>query len=234
MTLRGWFVTGTDTGVGKTLISAALLHGLAQQGLRCAGLKPVAAGVTPPERINEDVHLLHQASTIALEPHEVGPCQLREPCAPTIAAALEGRTIDRAQLKQTAMTLAARTDILIIEGVGGFCVPLGADWDSADLACDYGLPVILVVGLRLGGINHALLTAQAVAQRGLPLAGWIGNTIAAPMSAPMPHLKENLATLTHELHRRHGAPCLGVVPWVEAAMPEVIAKSLNLEALLPH
>ncbi len=232
MTLRGWFVTGTDTGVGKTLISAALLHGLAARGLRCAGLKPVAAGVTPPQHVNEDVQLLQQASAVALQPDEVGPCQLREPCAPTIAADLEGRSIDRAQLKQAAMTLAPRADALIIEGVGGFCVPLGADWDSADLACDYGLPVILVVGLRLGCINHALLTAQAIVQRGLPLAGWIGNTIAPPIHS-MPHLKENLATLKHELHRRHRTPCLGVVPWTTPATPEAIVNHLNLEALHP-
>ena len=227
--LRGCFVTGTDTEIGKTRISAALLHWLAQSGWRSAGLKPVAAGTEEigGQRVNEDVRALRDAGSLALTDAEVGPLQFEAACAPHIAAALEGRSIDRRALLDAACALAARADVLVVEGVGGFCVPLGADWDTADLAADLGLPVLLVVGLRLGCISHALLTAEAIRARGLRLAGWVGNRVVRDM----PWVDENVATLRDRLWRQHGAPCLGVVPWLAEPDPAAVAAHLDPAAL---
>jgi dethiobiotin synthetase len=227
--MNGCFVTGTDTEIGKTRVSAALLHWLGKQGLRCAGYKPVAAGTETidGEIVNEDVRALRDASSAVLTDAEVGPCQFEAACAPHIAAALEGRTIERAVLLQGARTLAARADHLIVEGVGGFCVPLAPDFDSADFAVALGLPVVLVVGLRLGCISHALLSAEAIRARGLRLAGWVANTV----DPAMPHRDANLATLRDELHRRHQAPCLGVVPRLASPEPAAVAACLDDTAL---
>jgi dethiobiotin synthetase len=219
------FVTGTDTEVGKTHISAALLHWAAQQGWRSAGFKPVAAGLDADGR-NEDVQRLRAASSLPLTEAEVGPLQLQAACAPHIAAALEGRRIDMDDLVRQARALAARADVLVVEGVGGFCVPLGPQGDTADLAVALG-PVILVVGLRLGCISHALLTAEAIGARGLRLAGWVANTV----DPQMPHLQANLDTLREELQRRHQAPCLGVVPRLADAHPSATAACLDGAAL---
>lgn len=220
------FITGTDTEVGKTHTSAALLHWCAQQGWRSAGFKPVAAGLDAAG-VNEDVQLLRAAGSLALTDAEVGPLQFQAACAPHIAAALEGQTIDMALLVQKARALATRADVLVVEGVGGFCVPLGPNVDTADLAVALGYPVILVVGLRLGCISHALLTAEAIRARGLPLAGWIANTVDPQMA----HLHANIEALRHELQRRHHAPCLGVVPRLADASPGATAAYLDPVAL---
>jgi dethiobiotin synthetase len=227
--LHGCFVTGTDTEVGKTRVSAALLHWGAQQGWSSAGFKPVAAGTSQinGERVNEDVRALRDAGSLALSDAEVGPCQLETACAPHIAAALQHQAINRAALLRAAQALASRADLLVIEGVGGFCVPLGPDWDTSDLACDFQLPVLLVVGLRLGCINHALLTAQAVRARGLRLLGWIGNVV----DANMPWVDENIACLRERLWQLHGAPCLGLVPWLDQPTPAAVAAHLDTAAL---
>jgi dethiobiotin synthetase len=210
--MRNVFVTGTDTEVGKTRCSAALLHWCAQQGWRSAGFKPVAAGLDA-DGVNEDVQMLRAAGSLPLTSAEVGPLQFQAACAPHIAAALEGQTIAMAQLVQKAQALAERADVLVVEGVGGFCVPLGPDADTADLAVALGYPVILVVGLRLGCISHALLTAEAIRARGLPLLGWIANTVDPQMA----QLQANIDTLRHEFQRRHQAPCLGVVPRLDSS-----------------
>lgn len=220
------FVTGTDTEVGKTHISAALLHWAGQQGWRSAGCKPVAAGLDDDGR-NDDVQRLCEAGSLPLTPAEVGPLQFQAACAPHIAAALEGRSIALGPLVAQARALAARADVLVVEGVGGFCVPLGPEGDTADLAVALGYPVILVVGLRLGCINHALLTAEAVRARGLRLAGWVANTVDPQML----QWQANLDTLRHELQRRHQAPCLGVVPRLTDAHPAVAAAYLDGAAL---
>jgi dethiobiotin synthetase len=226
--LPGCFVTGTDTEVGKTRISAALLHWCTQQGWRSAGFKPVAAGTSliNGQWVNDDVRTLRDASSLVLTDAEVGPLQFEAACAPHIAAALQEQTIDRAVLLRSAHALAARADVLVVEGVGGFCVPMGADWDSADLAVDLQLPVVLVVGLRLGCINHALLTAQAVRACGLQLAGWVGNVI----TPDMPWLDENVATLRQRLQRQ-GSPCLGIVPYLPDPTPAAVALHLDGAAL---
>lgn len=224
--LRGLFITGTDTGIGKTRISAALLTVFAKGGARVAGFKPVAAGMDEidGERINEDVLALRAASSIPLTAAEVGPCQFEAACAPHVAAALEGRRIERDALLGSARALAARTDLLVVEGVGGFRVPFTDDWDSADLARDLGLPVVLVVGLRLGCINHALLTAEAVRARGLRLSGWVANTV----DPHMPYIAQNLDALAHGLG---AAPCLGLVPRLPDPVPDAIYPYLNVPAL---
>lgn len=222
---RGCFVTGTDTGVGKTHVSAALLHKMALGGLVTAGFKPVAAGMTLVEgaRVNEDVRVLRKASSADLTDAEVGPCQFDTACAPHIAAALEGRVIDRAAILEAGRLLLARSDFLVVEGVGGFCVPLGPDWDSSHIACGLGLPVVLVVGLRLGCLNHALLTAEAIKARHLPLAGWIANTIDPDMA----YREHNISTLRHELSERQQLPCLGVIPWLDDPCPQAVAAHLD-------
>jgi dethiobiotin synthetase len=227
--LRGCFVAGTDTGVGKTHVSAALLHWCASQGWRSAGFKPVAAGTTPinGQSVNEDVRALRHAGSVELSETQVGPLQFKAACAPEIAAALEGRAIDPATIFSTARHLASRADALVVEGVGGFCVPLSPGWDTADLAVSLGLPVILVVGLRLGCISHALLTAEAIHARGLLVAGWVANTVDPAMA----QRESNLASLRHELMRRHRAPCLGVVPWLDAPTPAAVAAHLDTAAL---
>lgn len=229
MSTRGCFVTGTDTEVGKTRIACAVLHLLGAGGVRAAGFKPVAAGATEVDGrlVNDDVQALRAAGTVALDDAEVGPVQLRTACAPHIAAAVEGVAVDRAALLRAARHVAARSDRLVVEGVGGFRVPLGDDWDSADLACDLGLPVVLVVGVRLGCISHALLTAEAVRARGLHLAGWVANRIGRDM----PHVDDNVAALRRWLGDRHGAPCLGDVPWLEAPGPAEVAAHLDAAAL---
>lgn len=226
---RGCFVTGTDTEVGKTRISAALLHWCAAQGWRSAGLKPVAAGteLVNGERVNEDVRMLRMASSLPLTDAEVCPYLFDAACAPHIAAKLQGRTIEREVILGAARDLAARADALVVEGVGGFCVPLGPDWDTADLAQALGLPVILVVGLRLGCINHALLTAEAVRARGLRLFGWIGNAV----DPAMPWIAENIAYLRSRLAQQHGAPCLGQVPWLPCTDAAAVAAHLDDAAL---
>ncbi len=167
------FVTGTDTGVGKTLITAALLHALAKTGLRVTGMKPIAAGaeLIDGELWNEDVAMLAAASNTNLPRELTTPYLLREPAAPHIAAQLEHVSLDMQHLLDCYQHIAQQSDCVIVEGVGGFCVPINDDVDTADLAVQLGLDVVIVVGLRLGCINHALLTEEAIKARGLNLVG---------------------------------------------------------------
>ena len=222
---RGLFITGTDTEVGKTRVSAALLYLLGADGARSAGCKPVAAGTLNIDgvAVNEDVRALRDASTVPLTDAEIGPCQLIEACAPHVAAECQGRTIDRDLLLRAVQHVAERSDWLVVEGVGGFRVPLGATWDSADFACNLGLPVILVVGLRMGCLNHALLTADAIAHSGLELAGWIGNRIDPAMAYAEASIDA--------LRARLPGPCLGIVPWLLQPSPAAVAAQLDVATL---
>ncbi len=226
---KGCFVTGTDTEVGKTHVSAALLHHMSLGGAMVAGFKPVAAGVSliGGARVNDDVRLLRQVSTLSVTDAELGPFQFDAACAPHIAAALEGRVIELPAILEAGRALLARSDFLVVEGVGGFCVPLGPDWDSSHIASGLGLPVLMVVGMRLGCLNHALLTAEAIRARGLRLAGWVANTIDPGMA----YLEHNLSTLRHELSERQQVPCLGVIPWLDDPGPRAVAAHLNGEML---
>lgn len=205
---QAYFITGTDTGVGKTLISSALVHRFAGQGLRSVGMKPVAAGCVPRNGrlMSEDVERLVAASNVEAPLDLVNPYALAPAIAPHIAAQQAGTRLELATIVTAYERLLDLSDAVIVEGVGGFCVPLDDRHDTADLAQTLALPVILVVGMRLGCLNHALLTAEAVARRGLRLAGWVANRI----DAEMPVYEENLQTLRQRL----AAPCLGVLPWL--------------------
>ncbi len=207
MSLRfSCFVTGTDTEIGKTLISATLLHHLSTSGLRTIGMKPVAAGVTVIDGIasNDDIDALSAASNIALPRSLTTPYLLRTPAAPHLAAAIDGVSISTDHIVDCYARLADDAEAIVVEGVGGFCVPLTDDVDTADLAQRLNLPVVLVVGMRLGCLNHALLTAQAIRDHGLTLAGWVANCVPPQM----PYVDDNIAALKSRLQ----APLLGVVP----------------------
>jgi len=227
--VKGVFVTGTDTEIGKTCITAALTHLLMREGWRVAPIKPVAAGqeLVDGRWVNEDVRRLCTATGGAFSDAEVGPLQYRTPCAPHIAAALEQRPIVRDDVLAAIRSTAAKAEFSVVEGVGGFRVPLASGWDTADLARDLALPVVLVVGLRLGCINHALLSAEAIRARGLRLAGWVANTV----DAQMPHVADNLAALDDPVHGL-GAPRWGLVPRLPEPDPAAVASHLDRSAVL--
>ncbi|ADX47641.1 dethiobiotin synthase [Paracidovorax avenae] len=204
----GCFVTGTDTGVGKTLASAGLLHALARHHARVVGMKAIAAGAEPigpgGTLANEDVLALRAASTVQVAPALDNPVLLPDPLSPHIAARRAGTRIDIAAIVQACGALAAQADAVVVEGAGGFHVPLSDTETGADLAQALGLPVVLVVGLRLGCLSHAALTADAIRARGLPLAGWIASRIDPAMLAA----EDNIAWLRQRLQ----APLLADIP----------------------
>lgn len=219
------FVTGTDTGVGKTLVSSALLSLLVASGLRAIGMKPVAAGLEEIDGTwcNEDVVRLEAAGNVAAPLALRCPYLLRAPMSPHLAAQEDGVRIELQPLLSAFDALAQRADAVVVEGAGGFRVPLGEGWDGADLAAALGLPVVLVVGMRLGCLNHALLTAEAIRARSLRLAGWVASTIDPRMRA----LEANLQTLRARLD----APLLGVVPHLAVPDAAGAARHLDLRAL---
>ncbi|TXI30054.1 MAG: dethiobiotin synthase [Nitrosomonas oligotropha] len=200
---RGYFVTGTDTGVGKTTVSCALLRAFAAQGKRVTGMKPVVAGSENGRW--HDVEQLIAASNISAAREHVNPYAFDPPVSPHIAAQQAGIEIDLTVIQRAHQTLSNQADIVIVEGAGGFLVPVNQTQNGADLACALNLPVILVVGMRLGCLNHALLTAQAIRIAGLSLAGWVANCVDPQMRVP----EENIATLEQRL----ACPLLGVVPF---------------------
>jgi dethiobiotin synthetase len=223
---RGVFVTGTDTGVGKTVAACALIHALAARNVRAVPMKPIAAGAVEHQGrwLNQDTASLMEAAGLPLdEAARVTPILLREPMAPHIAAAREGRKIMLATVVEAFRRLAAR-DFVVCEGVGGFLVPLDEHSDTVHLARLIGLPVVLVVGLRLGCLNHALLTAQAIEAAGLTFAGWIANAI----DPDMPVREENVATLVGRLK----APLLGRLPFAPGATARELAVHLDPSPLL--
>ncbi|MFN4117304.1 dethiobiotin synthase [Acidovorax sp.] len=215
----GCFVTGTDTGVGKTLVSAGLLHALAPHHRRVVGMKPVAAGLVPwgEDWASEDAIALRAASTLAVPSELDNPVLLPDPLSPHIAAARAGVEIDLEAIVRSYHSLAAQADAVVVEGAGGFHVPLTETLTGADLAVALGLPMVLVVGLRLGCLNHALLTAEAIRARGLTLAGWVANRMDPGMEAA----GDNIAYLRARL----GAPLLAEVPYQDLPDP----RSLVLE-----
>ena len=200
---KGYFVTGTDTGVGKTLVSCALLHAFCIHGKSAVGMKPVAAGMENDEWA--DVELLAAASNVNAPRELINPYALVPPIAPHIAAKQAGIQIDIAVIRNACLGLQKLAEVVIVEGVGGFCVPLNDHQDSAEMAQALGFPVIFIVGMQLGCLNHALLTAQAVRTAGLPLAGWIANCIDPQMAV----FDENVLAL----EQRMGCPLLGVLPF---------------------
>jgi dethiobiotin synthetase len=219
-----WFVTGTDTGVGKTAASCALLCAAARSGLRTAAIKPVAAGCDDNGR-NEDALLLQACMTESLEYEQVNPVVLPEPIAPHIAANLAGRRLQASRLAGLCRgVMLGGADFVLIEGAGGWRVPINSRETLADLARELGVGVILVVGMRLGCINHALLTAEAIRRDGLPLAAWVANQCGPRMACH----EENLATLQRLLE----APLLGDMPFVPEWRAEELARHLDIRSLL--
>jgi len=217
----GYFITGTDTGVCKTLIACALLHAFARSGKSVVGMKPVAAGCDA--LLCEDVAALRAASTVDAPREWVNPYALPAPVAPHLAAQQAGIALEIAPMLNAFRQLQTLADVVIVEGVGGWMVPFNATQSSADLAQQLGLPVILVVGMRLGCLNHALLTAQAIRAQGLQLAGWVANRIDPAMAL----CDENVQALQARLD----APLLGSVPHNAAPEARAVAALLDLSRL---
>ena len=226
------FVTGTDTEIGKTFVSCALLRGLARAGLSATAMKPIAAGAhfSAEDGLwhNEDADQLDAAAGTVLPPEVRTPYLLRAPAAPHIVAAHEGMTLELDPIVACHREAMRRADVVVVEGVGGFRVPLDDERDTADLAVALALPVVLVVGMRLGCINHALLTADAIAARGLRLIGWVANVVDPAMR----FIDENIDTVRVRLEREHGSPLIGTVPRLTPASPEQAATHLDIAALI--
>jgi dethiobiotin synthetase len=217
-----YFVTGTDTGVGKTLISCALLHAFSTKGCSVVGMKPVAAGCDT-DGLNEDVKMLRAASNVLATLGQINPYSLTLPIAPHLAAQHAGIRINLDRILESYKELASQAEVVIVEGAGGFMVPLNDKEDSADLAFSLGLPVILVVGMRLGCLNHALLSMHAIKNTGLRCAGWVANVRDKDMLS----LDENILALQQHIK----APLLGIIGF--QSQPDVIetSKLLNIHLL---
>lgn len=223
---RAFFIAGTDTGIGKTIVSCALLRALNARGLRAVGMKPVAAGCeyTTHGWRNEDALALAAASAFEPEYAQLNPIALPEPTTPQLAATLAGEDVALEPLVAAFHALAAQADVVVIEGAGGWLSPWSDTLDQAALVKALDVPVILVCGLKLGGISHARLSARAILDDGCQLAGWIGNRVDPHWL----HAPDNTSLLEHHLLP---APCLGVLPFLAAgaALP---ADVLALDALL--
>jgi len=225
MSKKTFFITGTDTDVGKTQIAAGLLYLAAHQGLSSLGLKPVAAGCEKTEQglRNQDALILQSVSSMKLPYEQINPIALIEPVSPHIAAQKEKRILSADRLAGFCRSSYRMADFTLIEGAGGWRVPINPSETMADLVRVLQTPVILVVGIRLGCLNHALLTIEAIRQDAVPLVGWVANCVDANMRA----LDENIQTL----QQRIPAACLGVVPFMLEPTPEKIATYLSLPAL---
>ena len=216
------YVTGTDTGIGKTVASSALLHALRLRGLRAVGMKPLASGCehTAAGWRNEDALALQAASNPRPEYADLNPYALPLPLAPELAARDAGVTVELGTIRAAYARLQAQADAVVVEGVGGWAAPLSASIDQADVVHALDLPVVMVVGLRLGCLNHAYLTMRAIAADGCRLAGWIGNAIDPGMA----RRDDNLALLA----ARIPAPCWGVLPHADPADPAALARLLTI------
>ena len=216
------YVTGTDTGIGKTLTSCTLLHALREHGLRVAGMKPVASGCTEIDGAwkNEDALALQAAGMPGLAYADINPFALEQPLAPELAARDAGIDVTLPPILHAHARLAAQADALVVEGVGGWAAPLSAERMQVDLVRALRLPVVLVVGLRLGCLNHALLSARAIVGDGVHLAGWIGSQVDPAMA----RVDDNIAMLRARLP----APCWGVLPYAPNADPSMLTQYLRI------
>lgn len=205
---QSYFIIGTDTNVGKTYVASALVRHFAKAGYQTIGMKPIASGCmqTPDgDLLNDDVLALSTASNVVAPLDLTNPYRFSPAIAPHIAAEQAEEIIDCEKIKQAYHELTQLAEVVVVEGAGGFLVPLNRQETLADLAVTLNIPMILVVGMRLGCINHALLTVEAIKSRGLTLAGWVANQV----DAEMPVFEENLASL----QQRIAAPCISVVLW---------------------
>jgi dethiobiotin synthetase len=219
-----YFITGTDTEIGKTFVACALMVALRARGMKVAPMKPIAAGTVTHNgaEVNEDVRDLVSVYGAPIDVAVVNPYCFARPIAPHIAATEEGVSIDMSIIRHAFNTLASAHDVVLVEGAGGFLVPLDGARSMAALPSALGLDVVLVVGLRLGCISHALLTAEAIRARKLHLVGWVGNVVDANMAEQA----QNIATLTAQLN----TPCLGVVPRIEEGATYTVDKRARANA----
>jgi dethiobiotin synthetase len=220
---HGYFVTGTDTGVGKTRAAVALCRAFAAGGASVAAMKPVASGCigTPAGLRNEDALSLQSAATIRARYADVNPYAFVPAIAPHIAAAAAGVRIDLAVLDRAFERLRLQSEVIIVEGAGGWLAPLSEQSSFADLAVRWQLGVVLVVGLRLGCLNHALLSVEAIERRGVTLTGWIANRIDLGFE----YAEQNLQTLTTQI----AAPCLAEFAY--DPKPDAAACAANTRAI---
>lgn len=226
MKSRGIFVTGTDTEVGKTVVATGLVQAFCTAGLRTAVMKPVSAGCVRREGqwLNQDAELLMAQANVELELSQVNPYAFEPPIAPHIAAAEVKVDIELDTIVEAFSLLASRADITVVEGAGGWLAPISRTQTMADIATRLSLPVVLVVGMRLGCLNHALLTAESIAATGVELAGWVANGID-------PHFaraEENLRTLESLLH----APLIAKLPFLAAPVYGAAAKEIRMDLLI--
>ncbi|HEX9673955.1 MAG TPA: dethiobiotin synthase [Burkholderiales bacterium] len=219
-------MTGTDTGVGKTLVACSLLRAFAARGLKTVGMKPVASGAVQRANslVHDDVERLIAAGNVTAPRERVNPYCFAAPIAPHLAASAAGIRIDLDRIGRCFDALAGAADVVIVEGVGGFRVPLGPGADTAQLAARLALPVVLVVAMRLGCLNHALLTAEAIAGRGLILAGWVANHLDPQMAAA----DENV----HALESLIAAPLIARIAFAATPDPAAGAALLDTHKLL--
>ena len=208
---RGIFVTGTDTGVGKTVVAALLLRALVEAGHRAVGMKPVAAGIAAGESVHADVAVLIDAGNVDAPLADVNPYSFGLAIAPELAARAHGATIELDRIASAYARLARLADAIVVEGAGGVLVPLTSRTDMLDIPRELGLPVLLVVGIRLGCLNHALLSALAISARGLRFAGWVANRIDPAME----EADANVALLAERLP----APLVADVRWMAGGTP---------------
>jgi len=221
---QGLFITGTDTGVGKTQVSLAVLHALRARGERVVGMKPVASGctLTAAGWRNDDASALQAASAPRPDYHLINPFALPDATAPTIAAAHAGMTVSLAPIVAAYRGLADEADRVVVEGVGGWLAPLGEGFEQADLVRALDLDVVLVVAMRLGCLNHARLTARAIAGDGCRLVGWVANAVAEP--------PEFADEYFESLRQALPVPCLGWLPFSPGSDPAVFAGRLVVPA----
>jgi len=221
MKVSGYFIAGTDTGIGKTAVSVALIHKLVEGGGKVAGMKPVASGCrnTALGLRNEDAEAMMSVASVPLDYELVNPYAFEPAIAPHLAAYESGQKIELEHIRDCFETIMAAADCVVVEGVGGWRVPLGRVITTEHMAKTLDLPVILVVGMRLGCLNHALLTVDAIARAGMELAGWVANQVDAGMA----RLEENIDTLC----QRIDAPLLGHIPCVKKPEPALIASHLD-------
>jgi dethiobiotin synthetase len=221
---KGLFITGTDTGCGKTAVTLGLMWCLQQRGLSVLGMKPVASGAEPtPDGLRNEDALRIQAQCSRPLPYEwVNPFAYQPPIAPHLAAESACRPIDLQRVAAGCARLHGMADRVVVEGVGGWSVPLDATDTVADMARLLRLPVILVVGLRLGCINHALLTEAGIRHSDVPLLGWVANQVEPEMAARESNLRS--------LRERISAPCLGVIPWLERPSAARVGEFLHIDA----
>lgn len=221
----GFFITGTDTDVGKTRCTLGMMAWLQQQGSSVVAMKPVASGceATPEGLRNEDALLLQAQGSLQVDYSLINPYPFAPAIAPHLAAAKAGMQIEIPTILDAFRLLSSQADYTLVEGVGGWRVPLNEEESVADLARALGLPVLLVVGVRLGCINHALLSAEAIRASGLKLAGWIANSVAPDMAAP----EQNIQAIEQRL----GAPLLGRIPYLADLRAESFAAALSLERI---